>query len=96
MNVFERVFGEDAVFGLAENEADGGGVAGVAELGVYGRAVEIHFAGILGFEIAFFQIHDDEAAEVQMVEEEVDEKLAVADGEWVLAADEGEAAPKLD
>ena len=56
----------------------------------------MNFAGILGFEIAFFQIHDDEAAEVQMVEEEVDEKLAVADGEWVLAADEGEAAPELD
>ncbi len=31
-----------------------------------------------------------------MVEEEVDEKLTVADGERVLAADEGEAAPELD
>ena len=42
VDVFERVFGEDAVFSLAKDEADGGGIAGVAELGVYGRAVEVH------------------------------------------------------
>ena len=54
VDVFERVFGEDAVFGLAEDQADGGGIAGMAELGVHCRAVEIHFAGILGFEVAFF------------------------------------------
>ena len=56
----------------------------------------MNFAGILGFEIAFFQIHDDVAAEVQMVEEEVDEKLALADGERALASDEGKAAPEFD
>ena len=96
MDVFERVFGEDAVFGLAKDEADGGGIARVAELGVHRRAVEIHFAGILRLEVALFQIHDDEAAEMQMVEKEVEVKLAVADFEAVLAADEGEAATEFE
>ena len=96
MDVFERVFGEDTVFGLAKDEADGGGIAGVAELGVHRRAVEIHFAGILRLEVALFQIHNDEAAQVQMVEKEVEVKLAVADRERVLAADEGEAATEFE
>ena len=42
-----------------------------------------------------FQFEDDESAESQVVEGEVDEVVAVADGELVLAADEGEAGSEF-
>ena len=56
----------------------------------------MNLPGILGFEVTFFEIHDDETAEVKVEEKEVEVKLAVADFEPVLATDEGEAAPEFE
>src|SRR4051794_9594137 len=47
----EGVFGHQAVFGLAEDEADGGLVVGAAEEVVDGGEIEAHLAGVLGLEV---------------------------------------------
>jgi len=96
VDVAQRVFGEDAVLGLAEDETDGRRVVLEAEEVVDGGAVEVHLSGILGFEVALLEIDDDEAAEVEVIEEEVEVELAVADFEAVLAADKGKAATEFE
>ena len=53
--------------------------------------VEVHLPGVLGLELAFLQVDHDEAAELQMVEQQIDVEVAVADVQVDLAADEGEA-----
>jgi hypothetical protein len=62
---------------------------------VHDRAVKVHFSRILRFEIARLQIHDDEAAEVKVIKEEVEMELPVADFKPVLASDKREAAPEF-
>jgi len=68
----------------------------VAELGVGGGAVVVHFAGVLGFEVAFFQVDDEVAAQVEVIKEEVEVDFAVAYFEAILASDEGEAAAEFE
>jgi len=58
------MFGDDTIFLPAEDEADGRLIAGVPEAIVYGGKIEVHFACGLGREVAGFQIHDEETAEV--------------------------------
>ena len=57
--------------------------------------VEIHLAGVLGLELAFLQVDHDEAAQFQVVEQQIDVEIAVADLQVILAADEGEALAKF-
>jgi hypothetical protein len=95
VDVAQAVFGEDAVFGLAENETDGGGVVRFAQEVVDCGAIEIHFASILGLEVAFFEIDHDEAAQLQVVEQEVQIVFAIAHFEPILAANKSEAAPEF-
>lgn len=95
VDVAQGIFGQDAVLGLAEDEAEGGRVVLAPELVVHHGAVKVHLAGILGFEITLFQIHDNEATQVQVVEEQVEVELTVTDVEPVLAAYEGEATPEF-
>ena len=68
----------------------------MAELVVHERAVKVHLSCILGFETALFQVHDDEAAEVQVVKKEIKIELVVAEFEPVLTTDKGEAAPEFE
>ena len=96
IDIAEGVFSEDAVLGLAENETEGGAVGGMAELVVDDGAIEIHLADVFRLEVAAFEFDDDEAAELEVIEEQVEVEIFVADGEVVLAADEGEAAAELD
>lgn len=85
--------GEDVFPGLAEDESDGGGIVGVAQEVIHGGTIEVHLPGILGFELACFEVHHDEAAEVQAVKQEVEVEVPFADLQPELAAYEGEAAP---
>lgn len=96
VDVPQGILSEDAILGLAEDEADGGCVVFVAHEVVHGGAIEIHFTGILGLELAFLEVDDDEAAEVEVVEEKIEVKIAVADFQMILAANEGEAAPEFE
>ena len=57
----ERVFGDEGVAGLAEEQADGGVVIGCLDLGVHGGEVEVELAGVPGFEGVGLESHDDVA-----------------------------------
>jgi hypothetical protein len=58
--------------------------------------VEVHFAGVLGLEVFGFEVDDDEAAEVEVVEKEVDGEVFAGYVDAILAADEGEALAELE
>ena len=62
VDVAQRIFGDDAVFRLAQDEADSGRVLRVTELLIHDRAIKIHLACIFRLEAALLQINDDEAA----------------------------------
>ena len=85
------VFGHEAVLVLAEDQADGRLVGRVAQPVVHHVAVEVHLAGVLGLEGAFLQVDDHEAAQAQVVEQQVDVEVLLADVEVILPPDEGEA-----
>ncbi len=96
LDVAQAVFGEDAVFGLTEDQADGGGVLRVSQQVIIdGGAVEVHLAGMLGLEVALHQLDHHEATKLQVVEEQIEVEFSVADFEPVLTAGEGEAAPQF-
>src|SRR3954464_3865877 len=92
----EGVLGHQAVLGLAEDEADGGLVVGAAEEVVDGGEIEAHLAGVLGLEVRHLELDDDVAAQVEVVEEEVEEEVPAAHGQRILGADEGEAGAQLE
>lgn len=96
MHVPQGILGEDVVLGLAEDEAEGGGIVRVAQEVIHGGTIEIHLPGILGFELAFFEVHHDETAEVQVIEEEVQIKVPPADFQPVLAAHKGKTTPEFE
>ena len=54
--IFERIFGNDLVLGLAEDKADTGLVVGMAQQVVDRGEVEIHLAGELGLEGASLKL----------------------------------------
>src|SRR5437763_614994 len=87
----EGVFGHQAMLGLAEDEADGGLIVGVAEKIVDGGEVEAHLAGVLGLEVRHLELDDDVAAQVEVVEEEGEEEVPAVHRQRVLGADEGKA-----
>ena len=74
----QRVLGEDVVAVLAEDQADRGRVGLVAELVIDNAQIEVHLAGVFGFELAFLEVDHDKAAQLQVVEQEVDVEVAVA------------------
>ncbi len=81
---------------LAEDQADGGLIGRVAQPVIHDVAVEVHLAGVLGLEGAFLEVDHDEAAEAEMIEEQVEVEIIVADIEAVLPADEGEALAEFE
>ena len=66
----ERVFGDEVVAGLAEEQADGGVVIGCLDLGVHGGEVEVELAGVAGFEGVGLEFHDDRAFQPGVIEQE--------------------------
>ena len=80
---------------LAEDHADGGSVGLVAELVIDNAQIEVHLAGVFGFEFAFLQVDHDKAAQLQVVEQQVDEEFVLADFQAKLPADESEASAEL-
>jgi hypothetical protein len=96
VGVAKRVLGDHPVLGLAEQEADRRAVAVGAELGVDRAQVEVELAGMLGPEVAGLELDDDVAAEVGVVEQQVEVEVLTADLEMDLAADEREAGSELE
>ena len=91
-----RVFGDESVFTFAEQEADGGLVVGVVDLGLHGAEVETELAGVLGLKRAGLEFDHKVATEQQGVEEEIDEEIIASHFERDLPSDEGEAGSEFD
>jgi hypothetical protein len=62
----------------------------MTELFVDRRQIKIHFACKLRFELLDFQIDHHATAQTQVVEQQVEIKILVADIQTILAADKGE------
>jgi len=92
----QGIFGDEAFLVLAKDETDAGLVIGMALLIVDHVEVEIHFGRVFRFECAAFQINDDEAAELQVIEEEVQIEIVITEFEVDLTTNEGEAGAELD
>jgi len=92
----QGVFGDDSVFTFAEQEADGGLVVRMFDLGIHGAEVETKFADVLGLEGAGFEFDHDVAAEFQVIEEEIDEEIVASHFKRNLTTDEGEAGSEFD
>jgi hypothetical protein len=80
---------------LAEDQADRGAVVGVPHPVVDRREVEVRLADELGLELLVLQLDDDEAAQAEVVEEQVDVEIPPADLHVDLLTDEGEADAQL-
>lgn len=93
---FERVAGEDAVFALADEKADGVGVAGALEKMVRAGNVAAELAQESRLERFGLDFHDDVAMEADMVEEEIGEEFGPRDVEAVFAAHEGETVAEFE
>ena len=63
---------------------------------VHGGEVEVHLAGGFGREVARFQVHHEEAAEMQVVKEKVEVEVLPADFEMHLPTDEGKAGAEFE
>lgn len=90
-HVAQRVFRDDAVLFLAQDQADAGFVIGVAQQIIYGGKLEVHLAGVLRLERAPFEVEDHVAAELEVIEEQVDPVFLAGDFQRDLAAYECEA-----
>jgi len=94
--VTQRILDDDAVLRLAEQEPDARRIVAMAHLVVDGGEVEGHLPGELGLEGHRLQVDHHVAAELQVVEEEIDVEVLAPDVEVNLPADEGEAYTELE
>ena len=92
----QGVFRDEAFPILAEDDADAGLVVGVSHLVIHHVEVEVHLGCVLGFEGSAFQIDDDEAAQLEVIEKEVDVEIVVSEFEVDLATDKREAGAEFD
>lgn len=60
------------------------------------RQVEVHLAGVLRLELVDLEVDDDEAAQAEVVEEQVEIEILATDFEVVLTADECEALAEFE
>ncbi|MNG38103.1 hypothetical protein D3C84_1256640 [compost metagenome] len=57
-------------------------------LHIHGRQVEAQLAQVLGLELVGFQLDDHIAAQFQMIEQQIDEKVVAAHFQWHLPPNE--------
>jgi len=81
---------------LAQDQADRRLVGRVLQAVVDHVAVEVQLARILGLELAFLQVDDDERPQPQVVEQQVEVEVLVAHIQAVLAADERESLAQFE
>ena len=62
---------------------------------VDGGKIEIHFTGELRLEVFDFKIDDDEAAQMEMIEKQVEKEVLVANFERILTANERKTLAKF-
>ena len=67
----------------------------MAKFVIHHAAIEVHFAGVFGLEIAALEVDYHITAQFQMVEQQVDVKILLADIKMILSSNEGKALPEL-
>lgn len=95
VDVAQGIFGQDAIFGLAENQADCRLIDFVSQLVIHHRAVKIHLADILRFEVTFLQFNNDEAAQFKVVEKQIYVKILIAYFYMILKSDKSKTGAKF-
>ena len=70
-------------------------VVGMAHQVVDRREVEVHLARVLGLELGRLEVDDDVAAQLQVIEEEVDVEVLVADVEVAPAGRRRRTRPRV-
>ena len=91
----ESVLCDDLVLGLADDQANTRPIIGMAEQVIDGGEVEIHLADKLRLEFFRLQIHDDKAAQFQVIEEKIDKEITSAHFQAILAGNECKADAQL-
>ena len=84
----QRVFSHHLVLALAQQQADGGRVLRVLDLGVHGGEIEAQLAQVFGFELAALELDHHIAAQFEVIEQQVDEELVAAHVQQHLPAHE--------
>src|ERR1035437_5101121 len=92
----ESVFGNDSILRFAEDKTDAWLVVRMTKEVIDSGEVEIHLPGILGFKPAHFEIDDNEASELQVVEEQIDLEILSSNLERHLTSDEGKSHAEFD
>lgn len=96
VHITQRVLDDDAVLLAAQQQADRGLVVRVPHEVVDGGQVQVDLADELGLERHGLEFDDHEAAQLEVVEEQVEGEGLVADLERDLAPDERETGPELE
>lgn len=83
------------VLALAQDDADGRLIVEMAHQIVHCRQVELHLPSVPRTELFHLEINDDKAAQLQVVEEEINEELVAHHLKAILAAHKSEADAKF-
>ena len=94
-NVFQGILRDEVVLRLAEQKPDGRIVILRFEQAVDGGKVEIQLSGILRLELPSFQLDHYIAAELQVVEQQIEIEIVAAHVQMILIAEERKACSKL-
>src|ERR1035437_4301932 len=95
-DIAEGVLRHNSALRFAQDEANTRLVVGMAKHVIDGGEVEVHLAGILRLKCAHPQVDNDEASELQVVEEQVKPEILSSNIKRHLAPDEGETHAEFD
>jgi len=91
VHLVRGVFDEQFVFVPGEDNADGRVVACAIFLGGEVAEVEVHLADVVVLDVVHLEVDEDEAAEVAVVEDQINTVMGVVQGDAVLSPNEGKA-----
>jgi len=89
--IAQGVFGHYLVFAFAQQQANGGIVLLVLDLAIDGGEVEAQLLQMLWFECAALEFDHHIAAQLQVVEQQVDEEVVTTNFQMNLATNKGKA-----
>ena len=93
--IAQGVFGNHLVFAFSQQQANGGVVEIMLHLPVYRRHVKSQLRKVLRLELAALEFNHDITAQLQVVEQQIDEKLVAADIQQNLPPDKKQSLPLI-
>ena len=92
----ERIFHDLAVFGRAEEHANGWTLVRFPHIAVERFEIEFEFADVLRLKLLDFQFDGYETSQAAMKEKQVEFEIPAADLDGIVAADEAKVAAEFD